>query len=57
MSKVYAITDGFVGFGGRSVPLNAGDVYDSDDAIVKALPEHFTPAEPVPVKVSRAVKR
>lgn len=40
----------FVGHGGQSVWLHAGDEYDTSDDIVKAMPDFFTkPAdEPKP---------
>jgi len=42
MSKVYATVNQFVGHGGQSVWIGAGDVYDTSDSLVKANPDMFT---------------
>lgn len=43
MSKVYVADDyGFVGWNGTSIYLEAGAEYDSEDQIVKDMPERFT---------------
>lgn len=57
MGKVYSVTNGFVGFAGQSVPLNAGDEYDDSDPLVKACPQHFTSAAPAGAVVAETVKK
>lgn len=42
MSNVYATVNQFVGHGGQSVWIGAGDVYDSSDPLVVAHPDWFT---------------
>ncbi len=57
-SKVTAKESRFVGFGGQSVWLQAGDEYDSAEAIVKANPDMFTkPASEDPPRRGGSLRR
>lgn len=42
MSKVVATVSTFVGHGGQSVWVAAGEEYDASDPLVKANPDMFT---------------
>jgi hypothetical protein len=54
--KVKATLDGFVGFGGQSVPISSGSEYDESDPLVQAHRHLFDP-KPEPPKVVAAVRK
>ena len=47
MSMVYVKDDyGFVGWAGQNIRLDSGAEFDTDDQIVKDMPERFTAKAP-----------